>query len=117
MTTNKHEFENDNCSAPPQDGECMTCGRHVNELEAFDGEDNCIFGNFAGAKLISQLREFLPGYPVKNLECRDCFARPGPIWAIREEDCLGRPLTEREYIDMRYELELSLLEIHEGTLT
>ena len=115
MTANKYEFENDNCCSPSQDGKCMMCGRHVNELEAF--EDDRFFGNSSGAKLISRSREFLPGYPVKNLECRDCFARPGPIWAFNEKDRLGRPLTEREYIDVRYKLELSLLEIHEGTRT
>ena len=93
----------------------MICGRHVRELEAFGGTDDFFFEDFACSKLNIKTREFLPHYPVKNLECRDCFARPGPLWAINEEDRLGRPLTEREYIDMRHELELRLLELHEET--
>jgi len=98
---------------PPKYDKCMICKRHVSELEAFGGTDDFFFEDFASSKLNPNTREFLPHYPVQNLECRDCFARPGPLWAIHEEDRLGRPLTEREYIDMRYKLELSLLEMHE----
>ncbi len=98
---------------PPEDRECMICGRHEHELEAFGGTDDFFFEDFASSKLNTKTREFLPGYPVPNLECRDCFARPGPLWAIHEEDRLGRPLTEREYIDMRYKLEIRELEMHE----
>ena len=139
MTTNKYIFEYNNCCSPqwvsdndydseagpcsdkrkilinppPQDGECMMCGRHVTELEAFvETVDSLFFDDISGAKLIRRYREFLPGYPVSNLECRDCIGRPGPLWAIHEENRLGRPLMQREYIDMRYKLELSHLEIH-----
>ena len=141
MTTNKCEFENDNCCSPqwvsdndyendagscsdksrisinppPQDGKCMICGRHVNELKAFGGPGDPCLGDFSGAKLIKMWREDYPGYTKSSWECRDCIGRPGPLWAIDEEDRLGRPLTEREYIDMRYKLELWLLEIHEET--
>ena len=98
---------------PPKYDKCMICKRHVSELEVFGGTDDFFFEDFASSKLNTKTREFLPGYPVPNLECRDCFARPGPLWAIHEEDRLGRPLTEREYIDMQYKLEIRELEMHE----
>ena len=139
MTTNKYEFENGNyCSPqsaddcdyesdakpcadkkkvlinpPPEDGECMICGRHINELESFEDKDDWLFEDFSGAKLIKMRREYYPGFAISNWECRDCIARSGPLWAIDEEVRLGRPLTEREYIDMRYKLEVSVLEMHE----
>lgn len=139
MTTNKYESENYNCCSPqwvsdhdyekdagpcsdksrilinppPQDGECMICRRPITELEAFDEPGDPILGDFAGAKLIKMWREDYPGYARSSWECRDCITRPGPLWAIEEEDRLGRRLTQREYIDMRYKLELSMLEIHE----
>ena len=100
---------------PPQDGKCMICGRHVRELEAFGGAGDPLLGDFSGAKLIKMWREDYPGGATSSWECRDCVARSGPLWAIDEEDRLGRPLTEREYIDLRYKLELWLLQIHEET--
>ena len=139
MTTKKYAFENGNCCSPqrisdndyeseagpcsdkskisgdppPEDGECMICRRHIDELEPFEDKGDWFLDDFSGAKLVRRLREFVPGYPTTHLECRDCFARSGPVWVIDAEDRLGRPLTEREYIDMRYKLELSLLEMHE----
>ena len=98
---------------PPHGGKCMICGRHVRELEAFGGPGDPVARDFSGAKLVKQFREELPGYVGKSWECRDCVARPGPLWAINEEDRLGRPLTEREYIDLRHEIELALMEMHE----
>ena len=141
MKANKYEFENDNCCSPqwvnhkdyeseggpcsgkrkmlinppPEDGKCMICGRHVRERKAFGGPGDPLVGDFSGAKLVKQFREELPGYVGKSWECRDCVARPGPLWAINEENRLGRPLAEREYIDMQHELELRLLELHEET--
>ncbi len=91
---------------PPQDGNCMICKRHVSELEAFGGPGDPCLGDFSGAKLIKMFREYYPGYTTSSWECRDCVARPGPLWAIDEEDRLGRPLTEPEYIDMQHEMEL-----------
>ncbi len=139
MTTNKYELDTGPCCSPqgvnhkdyesedgqcsdkrkmlinpPPEGEkCMICGRHVRELEAFGGTDDFFFEDFASSKLNTKTREFLPHYSVLNLECRDCFARPGPLWAIHEEDRLGRPLTEREYIDLQYKLEIQELEMCE----
>ena len=100
---------------PPEDGECVICGRHVRELETFGGPGDPLVGDFSGAKLVKNFREEYPHYIASSWECRDCFGRPGPLWGIEEEDRLGRPLTEREHIDMRYKLELSLLEMHEAT--
>ncbi len=99
----------------PEGEKCMICGRHVRELKAFGELGDSLFDDFSGAKLVNNLREDYPGYTKSSWECRACVARPGPLWAIDEEDRLGRPLTEREYIDMRYKLELSLLEMHEAT--
>ena len=141
MTSNKYEFDTGPCCSPqwvddkdyesvggpcserkkilinppPNDGQCMICGRHVRELEAFGGSGDPLHGDFFGAKLVKKWREDYPGYGTSNWECRDCIARSGPLWAIDEEDRLGRPLTEREYIDMRHKLELWLLEMHEKT--
>ena len=141
MTTKKYEFENGNCCSPqwvtdndyesnsgpcsekrkvlinppPEDGKCMICGRHVSELESFGGPGDPCLGDFSGAKLTKTFREDDPGYITAHWECRDCLGRPGPLWAIDEEDRLGRPLTEREAIDLRYKLELSILEMHEET--
>ena len=141
MATNKYLFENDifcspqyvndndyesdagPCSdkrkvlinPPPEDGNCVLCHRNVSELTAFGGPGDPCLGDFSGAKLIKNWRENLPDYVISSWECRDCVARPGPLWAIYEEDRAGRPLTEREYIDGRYELEQSLLEFHEKT--
>ena len=98
---------------PPEDGKCMICGRHEHELEAFDEPSDPLSDDLSGAKLIKQYREFLPDYPVWNWECRDCVARPGSLWAIHEEDRLGRALTERKYIDMRCKLEIRELEMRE----
>ncbi len=141
MTTNKYEFETDTCCSPqwvgdkdyesvggpcserrkilinppPNDGKCMICGRHVRDLEAFGGPGDPLVGDFSGAKLIKQYREQLPDYITSSWECRDCAAREGPLWAIHEEDRLGRPLTEREYIDREHEIKVRLLELHEET--
>ena len=93
----------------------MICGRHVRELEDFGGAGDPLVGDFYGAKLVKKFREDFPGYITPSWECCDCVARPGPLWAMHEEDRLGRPLTEREFIDMRHDLELSLLEFHEKT--
>lgn len=142
MTTNKYEFDTGPCCSPqwvnhkdyvseaglcsdkrkilinppPENGQCMICGRHVQELEAFGGPGDPLLGDFSGAMLVKMFREDYPGDITPSWECRDCVARAGPLWAIDEEDRLGRPLTEREYIDMRYKLELFLLEIHEETI-
>ena len=141
MTTKKYEFENDNCCSPqwandcdyesdakscadkrkvlinppPEDAKCMICGRHVSELGTFGGPGDPLVGDFSGAKLVKKGREDYPDYITSSWECRDCVGRPGPLWAIYEEDRLGRPLTEREYIDMRYKLEISILEMHRAT--
>ena len=139
MTSNKYEFENDVCcspqwvsdddypnehgpcsdkrkiliNAPPSNGRCMICGRRINELDAFGGPGDPCLGDFVGAKLIKMWREDYPGYTRPTWECRDCVARPGPVWAIDEETRLGRPLTQREYIGLRHKLELSLVTLHE----
>ena len=140
MKTNKYEFDTGPCCSPqwishkdyeneggpcsdmrkilinppPEDGKCMICGRHVGELKAFGRAGDPLLGDFSGAKLVKTWREDYPGYTKSSWECRDCVARLGPLWAIYEEDRLGRRLTEREYIDLRHELELGLLEIHES---
>ena len=141
MATNKYAFENSNCCSPqwandsdyesdakpcadkrkllinppPENGKCMICGRHVRELETFGGPGDPLVGDFSGAKLVKMFREEYPHYITSSWECRDCVGRPGPLWAIYEEDSVGRPLTEREYIDMRYKLEIFFLEMHEAT--
>ncbi len=117
VSDNDYESEAGPCSdkrkilinPPPQDGECMICKRHVNDLEAFGGPGDPCLGDFSGAKLIKMWREDFPGGAKLSWECRDCVARAGPLWAIDEEDRLGRPLTEREYIDLQHKLELTLL--------
>jgi hypothetical protein len=133
MTSNKYEFENDICCSPqwvtdsdyennsepcaekrkvlinppPQDGNCQICGRHVSELESFGGSGNPLFGDFFGAKLIKTFREDYPGYTKPSWECRDCVQRPGPLWIIREEDRLGRRLTDTEISEARREWDLA----------
>lgn len=102
-------------NAPPDEEKCNICRRRVSELEAFGGPGDPLVGDFSGAKLIKQYREQLPDYITSSWECRECAAREGPLWAIHEEDRLGRPLTEREYIDREHEIKVRLLELHEET--
>lgn len=129
MTSDKHLIDTDDCDSlpwlsyeeyegedgPSDDDNCMICKRHVRELEAFGGPGDPLAGDFSGVKLIKQSREFFPDYPIRDWVCRDCAAREGPLWAIDEEDRLGRPLTEREYIDMEHEIRVRLLEFFEET--
>ncbi len=88
-------------NGPPQDGNCMLCGRHVSELDAFGGPGDPCLGDFSGAKLVKSFREEFPGQIGSSWECRECIARPGILWEIEEEDRLGRPLTEKECEELR----------------
>jgi len=49
-----------NINPPPQDGECMCCGRHFDELEPFGAAGDPLVGDFAGALLIKKFRTALP---------------------------------------------------------
>lgn len=100
---------------PPEDGRCNICRRHVSELKAFGGPGDPVLGDYSGAKLVKNFREDYPDYITPSWECRECLVLPGPLWAIDEERRRGRPLTEREYIDMEHEIKLRLLEFYEET--
>jgi hypothetical protein len=96
---------------PPDDRRCQICRRHVDELECFGGPGDPLVGDFSGDKLVNTWREDYPGYTRASWECATCIVRVGGLWELDDEDKLGRPLSDAERHDRRYEM---LLGLHEG---
>lgn len=61
-----------NLNAPPQDGRCDCCGRHINELKPFGKAGDPLVGDFDGALLVKMYRTALP---EPNSEIRDIYER------------------------------------------
>jgi hypothetical protein len=47
-------------NAPPDDGRCDVCGRHISELKPFGGPEDPLMGDFTGELLIKQWRPLGP---------------------------------------------------------
>ena len=45
-----------NLNAPPEDGRCDCCGRHISELKPYGGPGDPLGGDFTGALLIKMFR-------------------------------------------------------------
>ena len=101
-----------NINPPPSDERCSICRRHIDELPAFGGAGDPLVGDFSGAKLVKNFREDCPGQIGASWECRDCFVRQGNRWELKQEEQLGRPLSDKERHELRYEWLQSLHEMH-----
>ena len=99
---------------PPADNRrCYICDRHVDELESFGGPGNPLVGDFSGAKLVKTWREEFLFQVGSSWECRDCIVRRGALWELEREDQIGRPLSDSERVELRYE---GLRRFHEDQL-
>ena len=58
-------------NAPPQDGRCKVCGRHLSELTPFGGPGDPLVGDFSGELLV---KKFRPDGPF-DLEAEEAWEK------------------------------------------
>ncbi len=91
--------------AIPGDTICAVCGKHIDQLEPFN----------SGEKLAMNYIEWSPDYPIRVLQCRECFSRYAGVWEYDEEKKLRRALTRAEKLRLRADIVEQNPELYGGS--